>query len=123
MSLNFCFWSSRDLPVALAARQVTWITGPLRSVRSRGSVHSHLSFCAGSIEHRTISLKRGGNPTLVGEKASLGLGGVGATGSDPERRHREVGWDSEGEEDAGDHSKISRFDFVRYDAPPKEKCR
>jgi hypothetical protein len=28
-----------------------------------------------------------------------------------------------GEADAGDHPKISRFDFVRYDAPPKEKCR
>jgi hypothetical protein len=23
----------------------------------------------------------------------------------------------------GDHPRISRFDFVRYDAPPKEKCR
>jgi hypothetical protein len=35
----------------------------------------------------------------------------------------EVGWDDKGDEDAGDHSKISRVDFVRYYAPPKEECR
>jgi hypothetical protein len=64
--------------------------------------------------------QRGENPSLFGEEASVRLGGAGATRSDPRAAASEIGWGDKGEEDA---AKISRFDFVRYDAPPKEKCR
>jgi hypothetical protein len=64
--------------------------------------------------------QRGGNPSLFGDEASMGLGGVG---SDPGAVPSQVGWDDKGEEDADDHSQISRFDFLRYDVPPKEECR
>jgi hypothetical protein len=62
--------------------------------------------------------QRGGNPSLFGDEASVGL-----VGSDHGAASSEVGWDDKGGEDAGEDSKISRFDFVRYDAPPKEECR
>jgi hypothetical protein len=63
--------------------------------------------------------------TLLGRRPPLSTGRLSSfpVGSVPAAAPSEVGWDDKGEEDAGDHSQISRFDFVRYDAPPKEECR
>jgi hypothetical protein len=94
-----------------------------RRVRYRDSSHSQslsLRWFNQGQQLNELVAATFGNPSLFGDEASVGLGVVGG---DPGAASPEVGRDDEGEEDGGDHSKISRFDFVRYDAPPKEECR